>query len=44
MTPLLLLLENWLATKSFHVSGDEFIPDEILGLPIAVSFGIGEPF
>ena len=25
-------------------SGDEFIPDEILGLPIAVSFGIGEPF
>jgi outer membrane protein assembly factor BamA len=25
-------------------SGDEFIPDEILGLPIAVSFGIGEAF
>ncbi|HWO10460.1 MAG TPA: BamA/TamA family outer membrane protein, partial [Polyangiaceae bacterium] len=25
-------------------SGDEFVPNEILGLPIAVSFGIGEPF
>lgn len=25
-------------------SNDEYIPSEILGLPIAVSFGIGEPF
>ena len=25
-------------------SGDEFEPNEIFGLPIAVSFGIGEPF
>jgi outer membrane protein insertion porin family/translocation and assembly module TamA len=25
-------------------SNDEFVPSEILGLPIAVSFGIGEPF
>lgn len=25
-------------------AGDEFDPNEILGLPIAVSFGIGEPF
>jgi outer membrane protein assembly factor BamA len=25
-------------------SGDELVPNEILGLPIALSFGIGEPF
>jgi hypothetical protein len=25
-------------------SRDEFTPDEIFGLPIALSFGIGEPF
>jgi hypothetical protein len=23
---------------------DEFVPDELFGLPMAISFGIGEPF
>ncbi len=26
------------------VSNDEFVPDDLFGLPIALSFGIGEPF
>jgi outer membrane protein insertion porin family/translocation and assembly module TamA len=25
-------------------TADEFVPDELFGLPIAISFGIGEPF